>query len=375
MAARTVRCIFNNRTSETITKTTENVNWGIITDPWAIPSSIGPGQTAEWRTESDGFMTGTEGFAHFIVSDGTAQNNLVAHWDNPFFGPNNCSMDVTMDFTGAPSTSFVWKCGILTAYYPNLVKMLEGDIEAWIDGILFPPYIITNGNFAADDTTAFFVLDMPNSGSVSSPLFTAPTTKALTEKPNSERNTSQWVGTWVTDGIAVTITDLGGGLLNAHITEVNASPGTNLDFSEDFRFWSLSMSMVHAMGLGAGKALGIDPTMAMAAVKHSSLLLGDDRKSKAPQGASAAFSRSIATALSSKLNRVSKTELDKVSKGIGLAIESSKFTVSLGNGVYLQLYDQFDDKNKVGSIMHYERHVLGNAIVRKARLEFVIPLH
>jgi hypothetical protein len=376
MAARTVKCLFYNRTDSVVTKTSENINWGIITDPWNIPGSIAPHTVAEWRTESDGFMTGTEGFAHFSAFDGTGTNNIVAHWNNPFVGLNECSMDVTMDFTGAPSTSFKWNKAILGPVYPNLQKMTEGDIEAWIDGVLFPIYIFSNGNFAANDTTAFFLLDTASGGEKKPPpLFGGPTKKSLIDKPNTELNTAQWQGTWAADDIVVTITNLSGGQMVAHVSEFNAPSGPDIEFSESFRLWTLSPPTVHTLAIGTSKALGISPASAITAMQHASVLIGDDKNSSAPQAGSKAFSRAITAVTKNNGQTVSTAGLDKVSRGVGLAIERSKFTVTLSNGVHLMLFDQFDGSQKVGQVMHYQRNVLDNVVARRARLNYVIPLH
>ncbi|MBA3756445.1 MAG: hypothetical protein H0X02_09560 [Nitrosomonas sp.] len=40
---------------------------------------------------------------------------------------------------------------------PNLEKMLDGDVEAWIDAVLFPPYIVANASSANDAIATFAI--------------------------------------------------------------------------------------------------------------------------------------------------------------------------------------------------------------------------
>jgi hypothetical protein len=57
--------------------------------PWLIIAS----QIGSWESESNGFMTGTEGHAAFLTSDCT--NRALRHkvirvyWDNPYVGSNS----------------------------------------------------------------------------------------------------------------------------------------------------------------------------------------------------------------------------------------------------------------------------------------------
>ena len=63
---------------------------------WVIypPQNIYPTQTAEWRTDSNGFMTGTEGRCTYQFIAGSQIANAKIHWDNPYVGGNSYSISV-----------------------------------------------------------------------------------------------------------------------------------------------------------------------------------------------------------------------------------------------------------------------------------------
>jgi hypothetical protein len=51
------------------------------------PFTITAGETVTWQSESDGFMTGTEGSVRYGI--GTNGGEFTLHWDNPFVGHNS----------------------------------------------------------------------------------------------------------------------------------------------------------------------------------------------------------------------------------------------------------------------------------------------
>ena len=65
MAARSTDITFENQTALTLTKTDEDRNGGEWTSH--PPDIIPPGATVTWRTESDGFLTGTGGRVSYNI--------------------------------------------------------------------------------------------------------------------------------------------------------------------------------------------------------------------------------------------------------------------------------------------------------------------
>jgi len=89
MAARTVDVLLDNRmvnnwALELVDKTLDH---GI----WSVKPPDFVGDSASWASESNGFMTGTEGNVFYRVADGQGGNNLELKlsWDNPFIGSNS----------------------------------------------------------------------------------------------------------------------------------------------------------------------------------------------------------------------------------------------------------------------------------------------
>src|SRR5262245_41298410 len=82
MAARSVRMRVFNLTSASFQFAGSNVDHGEITAP--PPQTVAPGQLAEWRAESSGIATGTEGSVDYSIEG--HQGRLHFGWDNPFVG-------------------------------------------------------------------------------------------------------------------------------------------------------------------------------------------------------------------------------------------------------------------------------------------------
>src|SRR5262245_41748213 len=144
MPARTVRCLFSNQTEFPIVYESDDLSHGEYTGSWLPPQQVKPGEIGEWRSESDGIMTGTEGPAKSIIN---VPDSMVGHkefidiwWDNPYVGTNSADLKVTNDFGGTPSTDireghFIQSGGPP----PNAMKVADTDVEAWLDTFLFPP--------------------------------------------------------------------------------------------------------------------------------------------------------------------------------------------------------------------------------------------
>ena len=89
-SARSVTAYLNNQTSFTLTLKSSSLQGG----EWVIkpPATIAAGQKGKWQSDSDGFMTGTEGNCVYRLSDGKTE--CKAHWNNPYTGSNSYSLDV-----------------------------------------------------------------------------------------------------------------------------------------------------------------------------------------------------------------------------------------------------------------------------------------
>jgi hypothetical protein len=68
MAARSTDVVFHNFADQFLMGLEDGLNLGSCTDPWQPPNGIAAEVTAaEWRSEPDGFLTGTEGHVRYRI--------------------------------------------------------------------------------------------------------------------------------------------------------------------------------------------------------------------------------------------------------------------------------------------------------------------
>ena len=102
MAARWTEVTLVNRTHHNLRKTEDHLEHGVWDD--TPPQLVG--HRAVWASESDGVLTGTEGWATFqieMVEPDERQTEVLGtvrlHWDNPFAGGNSYDASVNPQAT------------------------------------------------------------------------------------------------------------------------------------------------------------------------------------------------------------------------------------------------------------------------------------
>jgi hypothetical protein len=85
-AARSTHVIIKNNTNHRMIGRKIRIKHG---KGVTVPSRIDPGSTGEWRAESKGIATGTEGSVTYTL-DGI-NGEAIFYWDNPFVGKNSAS--------------------------------------------------------------------------------------------------------------------------------------------------------------------------------------------------------------------------------------------------------------------------------------------
>ncbi len=100
MSDRSVNASMLNDTNVTLRLLTSSISlphgeW--VTYP---PANLAPGDTARWQTDSDGFMTGTEGsFTYQFIYIGESEPSIETvklYWDNPYVGGNGYSISCSV---------------------------------------------------------------------------------------------------------------------------------------------------------------------------------------------------------------------------------------------------------------------------------------
>ena len=366
MAARSVHIAFKNLTDETLVRVDEGLSHGIYTEPWFPPATIAPDAVGEWQTESDGFLTGTEGSAKYRLSNGNFDEFVTVTWDNPYVGANGSSISIIEDFSGEKSKVFDGANMIGKNVPPNLEKMLDIDIEAWVDAILFPPYIFANASSANDANAAFAI----RRKRVSSPLFGSPSDAPKSSRLNTALKAGEWVGLWSGDGVSVALTSLGKHDMSAHI--LDTTPDGQLQLQEDFTLGAKKWAAA-ALVTGLHIELGGAKTSVVNAVTHAVI---HAVAGSVHGGNASAVNTSIRDALNLHDSKLSDARLATISNSVSAALAIPRTTVLLSHGIALTLYDTFVGDHKSGGTLLYERvGMVGGPRLASHWLNFYPILH
>ncbi|MFD8694036.1 Crystal protein ET79 [Kitasatospora purpeofusca] len=88
---RSVKVNVNNYSGALLGRIGAGLDGGIWTGNSLPPSAINNGDRARWQSESEGFATGTQGSAEYLLSGG---GKVTFRWNNPFAGSNSYSCEV-----------------------------------------------------------------------------------------------------------------------------------------------------------------------------------------------------------------------------------------------------------------------------------------
>jgi hypothetical protein len=371
MASQTVHCYFKNLTDKTLTLDHEKTDSGTYTPLWRPPHTIAPGAVGEWRTESDGLFGfgDTEGHAIYSISSDDGTEFIDIYWDNPMVGINKSSIHITEDFTGKTSKVFEGAHQIDGEPPPNWVKMRDGDVEAWIDGILFPVYIISNWS-SSNDANANFAIR--RKAEVSSPLLGPPESGPISSKVNTTQQPAQWEGRWMSNAVCVTLASLGGKNMSASITDTTINPP--IQFQETFQLGHPGF-LFDTFAIAVQQEFNsISNIAASAAIRVASKICQAEHTIE--NNVQERIHKEIYAEVDQKNEKISPEKLTRTANAISTLNKLSRSSVMLSNGVCLTLYDEFQGGNKVDGYLLYERilPVLGFKQASE-KLRFVTMLH
>lgn len=69
------------------------------------PTTIPQGGFGHFGSESDGFLTGTQGSVSYTVSGESDDHQATFYWDNPYIGGNSYSATAPPGYVGRPTGS------------------------------------------------------------------------------------------------------------------------------------------------------------------------------------------------------------------------------------------------------------------------------
>ncbi|KIK55252.1 hypothetical protein GYMLUDRAFT_175880 [Collybiopsis luxurians FD-317 M1] len=89
-----VAATFENKTDLLLTRIDAYLEHGEWAKDQYPPDHISPKSEGRWKSESNGFMTGTAGYVKYVLGDG-GESILRVYWSNPFSGSNSYSGSIT----------------------------------------------------------------------------------------------------------------------------------------------------------------------------------------------------------------------------------------------------------------------------------------
>ncbi|MEU7259660.1 Crystal protein ET79 [Streptomyces rimosus] len=95
-AARSTHVTFQNRTSSELTRTSSSLEHGTWSENLLPPDRVYPMSNGIWQSESNGFMTGTQGKAEYNMF---GIGSVSISWNNPYAGSNSYSCSVPVGYT------------------------------------------------------------------------------------------------------------------------------------------------------------------------------------------------------------------------------------------------------------------------------------
>ena len=128
MAARSFLVIFSNYTGNTLHRIFGNLDHG----EWDIqpPIDIQPWATnIQWKSESNGIWTGTEGRVEYKLNDGGL---LHIHWDNPYVGTNSYDAqapdEYTINYSGGHGDDAILRIDFSTGVAVTVQALQDGQV-------------------------------------------------------------------------------------------------------------------------------------------------------------------------------------------------------------------------------------------------------
>ncbi|WP_165953752.1 aegerolysin family protein [Streptomyces sp. 8K308] len=117
MAARSYDISIVNLTNMELTREKSHLDHGVWSGEGSEtpPDKIAPGETVHFGSESQGFMTGTEGY----VTYGSPAGDFTVYWDNPYVGSDSSSATCPSGYEKVKSDSAGNNATLKVVFYEN----------------------------------------------------------------------------------------------------------------------------------------------------------------------------------------------------------------------------------------------------------------
>jgi Aegerolysin len=388
MPARTFRVLIKNTTEDTRLHLRDahlcGGEW--TSSDWNPPQDIQPGELKGFQSESDGFMTGTEGWAKYETVD--ASNNgfgmVYVYWDNPYYGRTYFGLDKDFNDVKADCDVDDSSGGGSTFGAPNPQKPDNFDL-------LFSSLGYTESGTSSRTLTADELANMGLTpwtwpglvGILKDPVLTtnfvvraAPPPPQFgdlgkqTLAPLTDAVAANWTGEWSSDSVNIQITQTAWDMLQISVSDKTANP--TLEFTETFAIGDRSRIIQSALdSVSALTGQGTNDTLARAL----KLTVSDALRGVSPTQSRGATTPRIIRALISATDTLSTIlttkGMSKVARTIADAHVKSRWQVWLSHGVGLELYWIIQGGGRVGERIHYQRVVGAGIVAADTMLNFV----
>jgi hypothetical protein len=383
MPERSFKIEIRNATSDlALVQSFNHLCGGSWTAGLAPQGRIPPSSSAALEAESDGIMTGTEGYVKYDLIRGPGKFGMIyAYWDNPWWGVTHFRCGGALDDIfpdcdfDPPAGSSGFTGGPLTAASLHFVSYIGGkagggEITSLTDfsnaALLGPFFTFALLGIDKNPTLRLEVVDSTtvSSPGTSVPLFGSAPPGRRSLRLFTKAPLEQWVGLWSQGRVEIRIDRVNSLLLSARITD--RSTATPLEFTDSF-----TPGPEGLLQSGASPILdGLIGHNIQAVQERQTVRRVATRiiQSAAARPLSRSLVRQRVQAEVGQNSGITTTDLEKFSGALGKILSPASGAAYLSHNVALHLYAVLQGGVQIGFQLQYQRlgasgEVLANAFL------------
>jgi hypothetical protein len=351
---------------------------------WYPDETIEFGVNGGLQAESAGVLQGTEGWAKYRIvrdSDGAARGLVYLYWDNPYFGVTHgraelfgvdvkadCDDDASgggssfTDATGENEPPADLKLSLVVARRDGSPTVIDEPGDAY--RVPLAPVFIFGTAGIWERMEVELRLTSSAESTVIPPLLPQPgqRTRRLDVSPSPR----EFAGTWSNGTVAVTIEPLGRSQYHVTVKDQTAGAPLSLD----------ATTILGSEGLGG--LLQRDASVRMptggGADTDASRLTDPVRAGGlggALPGGIGDISRGGLASRVAEAAPLGAIGVDEVSRPADAVRTRTDYALYLGDAISVELYDEFEDGQRRGHTLHYQRMADDGAVIADAYLGFL----